>query len=59
MIIIQNYSSVFGLPMTQTSLNLINACKYINKDKKGKFVLTAKSFDSTGNVTFVKEYLNK
>jgi hypothetical protein len=57
--IVKNYSDVFGLPLTETSLNLINTCKYINKDKNGKYVLTAKCFDLLGNVTFVKEYITK
>lgn len=56
---IKNYSNVFGLPLTQTSLNLINVCKYIDKDKQGKYVLTALSFDALGNVTFIKEYITK
>ena len=57
--IVKNYSDVFGLPLSQTSLNLINSCKYGYKDKKGKYVLNAVSFDALGNVTFIKEYITK
>lgn len=51
-----NYSNVFHIPFTATTLALINSCKYMHKDKKGIYSYNAVSFDNVGNVTFVKEY---
>ncbi len=53
-----NYAECFGLPLTNTHLSLINCTKYMYKDAKGIYTYNAASFDSLGNVTFVKEYKN-
>ena len=51
-----NYAECFGLPLTNTHLQLINSCKYMYKDDNGVYTYNAVSFDELGNVTFVKEY---
>jgi len=53
---VKNFADVFGLPLNDTHIQLINSCKYIKKDKAGEYVMTAATFDEVGNVTFVKEY---
>ena len=44
--------------VTNTTIQLINTCKDVYKDNKGKYVYTAVSFVNN-LVSFEKEYINK
>lgn len=51
-----NFADTFGLPLTAISLQLINSCRNIYKDKAGEYIYYATSFDAAGNVSFTKQY---
>ena len=52
-----NYSDTFG-NVTDKSLQLINSCLYVYRDKHGEYTYIATSFDEQGNVYFTKTYLD-
>lgn len=52
-----NYSITFGLPLDNTCLGILNACRQVYKDDKGEYTWYADSFDQSGNISFSKKYL--
>jgi hypothetical protein len=54
----KNYAEIFGLPLNNTHLLLINSTQYALKDKIGVYVYDAVSYDNLGNVSFTKRYIN-
>lgn len=43
----------------QTTLDLINTCKYVFKDKRGEYVYDASHFNEEGKVIFVRRYTDQ
>ena len=54
-----NYAGVFGLPIDETAIALINCCRYVHKDAGGEYVYIAVRADEAGNVYFQKQYQTK
>ena len=54
----RDFQQTFGRN-DQVTLDLINSCKYVFKDKQGEYVYDASSFDDDGKVVFVRQYTAK
>ena len=54
----RDYRQTFGRN-DQTTLDLINSCKYVFKDNQGEYVYDADHFNTEGEVVFVRRYTDQ
>lgn len=53
----KDFANVFGKPLNETHLALLNSNQYIYFDKGGEYVYNAVSFNADGIVFYKKNYI--